>query len=146
MSARVIVTDSVSMFEPTVSWVVEGISGESLSMKLLLAPLSIFQINERDVVFAVRAVQSDWENKPSLAPPPFHPFWGTECCDEVCHSLDACAALWVYMLWWTVVWSMHMVWVCRCVCVCVCVCVCGSNRKWNNYKLCSEMQMQRSSC
>ena len=47
---------TLSVFEPTLSKIVEGISGESLGLKLLMAPRFLFRVNQRDVVFSVQTV------------------------------------------------------------------------------------------
>ena len=59
-SAKVVVSDvstgkeyTLSIFEPLLSRVVEGVSGATLSMKLVLAPCLTYKFNDRNVIFSV---------------------------------------------------------------------------------------------
>ena len=65
-SAKFIVTDAasgrettLSAFEPILSQIVDGVSGPSLSVKLLMAPQKSFRFNESSVVFSVHDTNSD---------------------------------------------------------------------------------------
>lgn len=64
ITAKVIITDEkgkdhpVTIFEPILSKVVEGVNGDSLATKLVLAPAFVYKINKRDVVFSVTQFES----------------------------------------------------------------------------------------
>ena len=59
VTTKVMVTDGsgkdhmVTIFEPTLSKTIEGITGDSLATKLILAPAMKFKVNNRNVVFAI---------------------------------------------------------------------------------------------
>ena len=44
---------TLTIFEPVLSRIVEGVHGNSLATKLVLAPTLVFKINKGDVVFSV---------------------------------------------------------------------------------------------
>ena len=45
---------TLSAFEPVLSRIVDGVSGDNLSIKLLKAPSKVFQFNDRNVVYSVQ--------------------------------------------------------------------------------------------
>lgn len=64
-NAKVVISDgkgkeyTATIFEPTLSRIVAGISGESLEAKLVMAPTLKFKLNHKNVVFAVAEVKAD---------------------------------------------------------------------------------------
>ena len=61
-SAKFIVTQengrdtTLSAFEPVLSRIVDGVSGQDLGRKLLSAPSKMFRYNDRNVVFSVQDI------------------------------------------------------------------------------------------
>lgn len=47
---------TLSAFEPVLSRIFDGVTGESLAMKLLQAPIKIWRYNERKIVFSVKDI------------------------------------------------------------------------------------------
>ena len=64
ITAKVIIADEkgkdhpVTIFEPILSKVAEGVNGDSLATKLVLAPAVVYKINKRDLVFSVTQFES----------------------------------------------------------------------------------------
>ena len=66
-SAKFVVTEesgqetTLSVFEPLLSCIVDGVDGCNLSAKLLMAPPKLFRFNDRKVVFYPRKLMQDGE-------------------------------------------------------------------------------------
>ena len=59
-SAKVVISEkssgkeyTLSIFKPLLSRVVQGVSGATLGMKLLLTPCLVLKYNDRNVIFSV---------------------------------------------------------------------------------------------